>query len=168
MTISDYSMTTLKAAQANTLVAVTSQIADLNNNLKTIYLTTFNNWAENVMIGRSDPAVNPPPQPPAAYIIGYFNDPTTGPGSFGPYGDSVVQWAYPMQGKDPECPMPPLPTYTKPFVPPVLPEPDNIRNVPAGDTMPVGYQLTAPDGSRWQKQASPTPFGMAYYYAKVA
>jgi hypothetical protein len=34
--------------------------------------------------------------------------------------------------------------------------------------MPVGYIATAPDGTRWQKQASPTPFGVAYFYARVS
>jgi hypothetical protein len=58
--------------------------------------------------------------------------------------------------------MPAIPEFPPPYTPPVLPEPGNIRNVPAGDTMPVGCMLTAPDGSPWQKQVSPTPFGGAY------
>jgi len=112
MTLADYAQTTLKGAQANAVAAVTSQIVDLNNNLKSSYLTAFNNW--------------------------------------------LINWT-----------ASPIPEIPKPFVPPVLPEPANIRNVPGGDTMPVGYQLLAPDGGKWQKQASPTPFGMAYYYAKL-
>jgi hypothetical protein len=64
--------------------------------------------------------------------------------------------------------MPAVPPTIKPYTPPVLPEPDNVRNVPVGDTMPVGYRLTAADGSVWQKQASPTPFGIEYYYARIA
>jgi hypothetical protein len=166
MTLADYAQTTLKGAQANAVAAVTSQIVDLNNNLKSNYLTAFNNRLNNWTAARiADRSTAPKPR--NGYVLGYFDDPTTGPGSLGPYGDMVVQWAYPAAGTQPVCEMPPIPEIPKPFVPPVLPEPANIRNVPVGDTMPVGYQLLAPDGGKWQKQASPTPFGMAYYYAKL-
>jgi hypothetical protein len=77
-------------------------------------------------------------------------------------------WAYPNQGSEPVCDLPPIPAVPPPYTPPVLPEPANVRNVPAGDSMPVGYVLTAANGSRWQKQTSPTPFGVAYFYARVA
>ncbi|HXB69025.1 MAG TPA: hypothetical protein VNY05_12320 [Candidatus Acidoferrales bacterium] len=43
MTDLDSAMTTPKAARANTPAAVTSEIADLNNNLENDYLTAFNN-----------------------------------------------------------------------------------------------------------------------------
>jgi hypothetical protein len=95
--------------------------------------------------------------------VGYFDDPTSGPGSKSPYGDTVVQWAYPAFGTAPVCAQPAIPDVPPPFVAPVPPEPENILNVPAGDTIPVGQTIDAPDGTRWQKHASPTPFGMAYY-----
>ena len=166
MNISDYAQTTLQAVQANTLAAVTSQTVELNNNLNSNYLTSFNNWLLSWTAGRITDKSSAP-KPPNGFVVGYFNDPTTGPGTIGPYGDTVVQWAYPALGSTPVSPMPGIPDIPPPYVPPVLPEPANIRYVPVGDTMPVGYQLIAPDGSKWQKQASPTPFGMAYYYAKV-
>jgi hypothetical protein len=156
----------LDAAQANTLAAVQRQVQDWNNVLKSNYLTAFDNWSQSVLAGRADNSN--PPQPPKAYVIGHFTDPTTGPGSVGPYGDMPIIWPYPAQGNDPVCPMPPVPPTLKPYTPPVIPEPDNVRNVPAGDTMPVGYRIKTVDGSVWQKQASPTPFGVEYYYTRLA
>jgi len=160
----DFSATTIQAAQANTLAAIKIQVTDLNKVLKDNYLTGFNNWAQTVIAGR--PANGDPPKPPNAFVVGYFTDPTTGPGSGGFYGDTPYQWAYPATGTAPVCAMPPLPTVVPP--PPPLPEPENIRNVPLGDTTPVGMTVTAPDGVKWQKHASPTPFGIAYYYTRVA
>jgi hypothetical protein len=156
----------LDEAQANTLAAVQGQVVAWNNVLKSNYLTAFDNWSQSVLAGRTDNSN--PPQPPKGYVVGYFTDPTTGPGSVGPYGDMPIQWAYPAQGTAPVCAMPPVPPAIKPYHPPVLPEPDNVRNVPPGDTMPVGYRLTTADGSVWQKQASPTPFGIEYYYSRIS
>ena len=165
--ITDFASTTLKAAQANTLASITLQVVDLNNTLTSNYLTAFNNWLENYTAGRiSDKATAP--QPPNGYVVGYFVDPTSGKGATGPYGEMPVEWAYPAMGTMPVCAVPPIPDIPQPFVPPVLPEPENIRNVPPGDSIPVGRTIDAPDGTKWQKHASPTPFGMAYYYAKVA
>lgn len=156
----------LDAAQANTLASVQRQVQDWNNVLKSNYLTAFDNWSQSVLAGRTDNSN--PPQPPKAYIVGHFTDPTSGPGSLGPYGDQPVIWPYPAQGTDPVCSMPPVPPTIKPYTPPVIPEPDNVRNVPPGDTMPVGYRITNTDGSVWQKQASPTPFGVEYYYTRLS
>ena len=156
MIVPDFSMTTLEAAMANTLAAVKSQVDALNEQLKSSYLNTFNNWALSVTAGRSDNTN--PPQPPNAYVVGSFTDST----------NSQAQWAYPATGTTPVCAMPAIPPASKPYTPPVLPEPDNIRNVPLGDNMPVGFVLLAPDGGKWQKQSSQTPFGTAYFYARVA
>ena len=164
MSTLDESVVSLETAQANTLAAVQTQVANLNDNLKSNYLTAFNNWSISVLAGRSDNTN--PPQPPKAYVVGYFTDPTTGPGSNGAYTKDPVQWAYPAVGSDPVCPMPPVPSVPKPPAP--LPEREDIRNVPLGDTLPVGFKMTAPDGSVWQKQASPTPFGIAYFYVRVS
>jgi hypothetical protein len=166
-TAPDFSMTTLEAAQANTLAAVTARVAQMNDALKTDYLTRFNNWSLSVLAGRSDNSN--PPQPPKAFVVGFFNDPTTGGGKLtpGPFANKVVQWAYPVQENDPVCDLPPIPSIPPPPAP--LPERDDIKNVPFGDTLPVGFKMTDPStGHVYQKQASPTPFGVAYFYARVA
>lgn len=165
MSTTDFSATSLQAAQANALAAVQQQVANLNEVLKSNYLTAFNNWSQSVLAGRSDDSN--PPHPPNAYVVGYFNDPTTGPGSLGPYGNQVVQWAYPAAGTTPVCAMPAVPSIPPPPAP--LPERDDIKNVPLGDTLPVGFKTTDPaTGAVYQKQASPTPFGIAYFYVRVA
>src|SRR5258708_11964058 len=134
-----FSLTSLDAAQANTLVAVQHQVANLNDGLKSNYLTAFGNWAQSVSAGRNNDLKNPsPPDPPKAFVVGYFDDPTTGPGSIGPYAGKAVQWAYPSQTGDPVCAMPPIPSVPKPPAP--MPERDDIKNVPLGDTLPVGFQ----------------------------
>jgi hypothetical protein len=163
--IPDFSWTTIEAAQANTLAAIQLQVTNLNQALKTNYTTTFNNWATSVLAGRSDNSN--PPQPPMAFVVGYFNDPTTGPGSVGPYTQAPVQWAYPAVGAKPVCDMPPVPSVPK--APDPLPERDDIKNVPVGDNLPVGFKMTDPaTGHVYQKQSSPTPFGIAYFYVRVA
>jgi hypothetical protein len=156
MNTPSFADTTLEAAMANTTGAVTIQVDQFNLQLKDSYMTSFNNWSISVLAGRMDNSN--PPQPPNGYVVGYFTDPT----------NSKALWAYPAQGTTAVCAMPPLPPASKPYVPPVLPEPDNIRNVPPGDTMPVGYLAIAPDGAKWQKQSSHTPFGIAYFYTRVA
>ena len=140
----------LQIALQNVAAATATEVANLNNNLKTNYLSGFSDWASAVLAGKQ-PNTNPP-QPPTGYEV----------------ATDANGWSYAAKCDTLVCAMPPVPDQPKVWVPPVLPEPDNVRNVPPGDTMPVGYVLTAPDGSHWQKQASPTPFGMAYYYAKVA
>jgi hypothetical protein len=154
--------TRLDVVQATILRSVQAQVANINNNLKTNYLTQFNNWAQSVIAGRPN---GDPPQPPKAYVVGYVLDQTTVGDVQGP--EHNVQWAVPAIGKDPVCPMPPVPTMAPP--PPPIPERDDIRNVPPGDTLPVGFKMTDPaTGHVYQKQASPTPFGIAYFYARVA
>jgi hypothetical protein len=156
MNTPDFSQTTLEAAMANTLAAVNLQVEQFNQQIKAGYLTTFNNWSISVMAGRLDNTN--PPKPPNAYVVGFFTDST----------NSKAQWAYPMTGTAPVCEMPPVPPVVKPYVPPVLPEPETVRNVPVGDTLPVGFIVTGPDGTRWQKHSSHTPFGVAYYYARLS
>jgi hypothetical protein len=144
-------LTTLEAAQANTLAAVTVQVGNINENLRVIYLTAFANWALSIEAGRSADNTNPP-IPPKAYVV----------------AKSADGWAYPGPGTDPVCAMPPIPEVTPPQVPVYFEGNDSVMNVPPKDKMPVGYVATSPDGSKWRKTASPTPFGMAYYYARVA
>jgi hypothetical protein len=49
-----------------------------------------------------------------------------------------------------------------------LPLLSDTMPVPQGDLMPIGYTVRAPDGSRWRKSASPTPFGAEYYYLRLS
>jgi hypothetical protein len=164
--MSDFLQTQLPAVQAATLAAVTQQVANLNAAAISNFQTAWQNWLLNWTAGRVTDKTTAP-KPPFGYVVGYFNDPTTGPGSLGPYGDTVIQWAYPALGNTPVCVMPLIPDVPPPQVHPVVNGNGSVMNVPAGDVMPVGSILPAPDGSKWEKMASPTPFGMAYYYAKV-
>ena len=142
--------TTLAAAQQNTLASSTVMAAHLNDELKKLYLSRFNDWTISVLAGKIDNSN--PPKPPVGYDV------VTGPDGF----------AWPVLGQTAVCTMPAIPEdHSKPQVL-TIPEPDRIRNVPVGDAMPVGYIATAPDGAKWQKQASPTPFGVAYFYQKVS
>lgn len=156
MNTPDFSETTIEAAMANTLAAVTIQVSQFNDQAKAGYLTTFNNWSISVLAGRSDNSN--PPKPPNAYVVGYFTDST----------DSNAHWAYPMVGTTPVCDMPALPPATKPYTPQAIPEGDSVRNMPPGDTLPLGFIVTGPDGSRWQKQCSHSPFGTAYFYVRLS
>ena len=159
MSAADFSAVTLDAAMANVETGAHQQVAALNAALQADYLVDFNNWAQRVIAGQS-PEVNPP-QPPDSYLVGHFTD-STNPNAI---------WAYPVIGTLPVCVMPPLPVMPAVAAPASGAAASQIgskQNVPAGDTMPVGYKATAPDGSVWQKMASLTPFGTAYYYERVA
>jgi len=111
-TLSDFAASTLVAAQANTLAGAQRLVSDWNNVLTQKFLNAFANWALSITSGKSTDTSNPP-QPPKAFVVGYFTDPTSGPGTVGPYGEMPVQWAYPAQGKDPVCDMPPIPGVVK-------------------------------------------------------
>lgn len=155
MNVPDFSQTTLEAAMANTEAAVKIQVDLFNAQLIADYKTKFGNWSVNLVAGRD---AGPMPEVPYGFMVGHFTDET----------NSNAKWAFPQKGADRVmAPLIPPPT-PKPYVPPVLPEPENIRNVPLGDTMPVGFTFTLPDGSKWQKQSSHTPFGIAYFYLKIS
>jgi hypothetical protein len=134
-------------ALANYVAEAASVSAMLNRSLVDNYQTGFQNWAAQVLNARI-PNTDPP-QPPSAWLAVKASN----------------GWSYVIRGATPVCALPPIPQLPPPAPP--LPEPDNVRNVPLGDTMPVGFIVLAPDGARWQKKASPTPFGMAYFYAKL-
>lgn len=155
MNVPDFSQTTLEAAMANTEASVRLQVDQLNAQLIAGYKTAWGNWLGNAAAGRD---AGPAPAVPYGYMVGHFADAT----------DSRAQWAYPTRGNVPVTAALTAPPLPKPYVPPVLPEPESIRNVPVGDTTPVGFVVTAPDGVKWQKQSSHTPFGIAYFYSKVA
>lgn len=138
-----------QAAMDATQALVAREVTLLNDNLRTQYQQGFNNWSQAVILGKI-PNSNPP-QPPTGYVALMGDD----------------GWAFFGKATTPVCGVPPIPAEPPAWMPPAIPEPANVRNVPAGDTMPVGYVLTAPDGCRWQKQGSPTPFGVEYYYARM-
>jgi hypothetical protein len=165
-----FEQTTLETAQANATASVTAQVASMNAASKQNYMNvTWPNWLASVTTGRNNDMKNPPPpDPPMAYEVGYFDDPTTGGGDAtpGPYANIKVQWAYPKLSDKPVCDRPGLPTVPPPQKP--IPERDDIRNVPVGDFLPVGATVTDPvTGHVYQKQASPTPWGTAYFYLRI-
>ncbi len=88
----DADATSLVAAQANQLASSTVMMGQLNGNLKSIYLTGFNNWKISVDAGRA-PNTNPP-KPPMGYEV-------SRPDANG------FQW--PVIGITPVCDMPPIP-----------------------------------------------------------
>lgn len=142
--------TSLAAAQATVAASSRAQVELLNANLKTIYLGKFNDWKISVDAGKID-NLNPP-TPPMAYVL----------------STNAEGFSFPSLGSDWVCGMPPIPQdRSKPAAQPNVPGNDQVRNVPPGDHYPLGFELTAPDGTTWQKQASPTPFGTAVYYARI-
>ena len=150
----DFWKTSLAAALDNTLRSSTAQVAHLNDELKQRYLQTFNDWTISVLAGRIDNMQ--PPQPPPAWKLS------------APNADGFVFYEPGKDGDPVVTPLPPIPEdHSKPQSR-TQPEPTTVMNVPQGDTMPVGFIAVAPDGTKWQKQASPTPFGVAYFYAKIA
>lgn len=94
--------TSLAAAQANVLAAATALVAALNASLIDHFTNVdFANWVLNWTNGKiSDPATAP--QPPRAYVVAYFTDPT----------NSTIQWAYATQGSAAVCAMPTIPGLT--------------------------------------------------------
>jgi hypothetical protein len=153
-TAAQYASTRPAVVAATVLRSTTAQVAALNATLKSLFLATFNNWLINWNAGRvTDKSTAP--IPPAAYIVSSSTD------------ETGLTWAAPAIGTAPVCGQPAIPDQTAPQVHPVVTGNSTLMNVPAGDTMPVGALIPAPDGSIWRKTASPTPFGMAYYYVKV-
>ncbi len=147
---SDAWATSLKAAQANVLRSSQAQMEHLNEQLLALYLGRFANWKISVDAGKIDN--RNPPKPPAAYVLE-----TTSEG-----------FAFPALGEEPVCAMPAIPPdRTQPQVLTITTGNARVQNVPPGDHYPVGFEVTAPDGVRWRKMASQTPFGLAYYYARV-
>jgi hypothetical protein len=137
----------IATALANYVIQGANVSAVLNANLKAVYLTGFQNWANEVAAGKV-PNTDPP-KPPVAYISAMASD----------------GWTYVIKGTDPVCPVPPIPPVST--VPSTWFKLDYVQNVPVGDTMPLGFVLTAPDGTKWQKQSSVTPFGVSFFYLRI-
>ncbi len=87
----DPETTTLEAAQANVLASAKLQCDFRNEDLKTIYMTAFNNWKISVDAGRID--TSNPPQPPNGLVVKV----------------DAEGWAYVTRGDQPVCDVPPLP-----------------------------------------------------------
>lgn len=143
--------TSLEAAIANTRRTSTEARDHLNSELTKRYNSQFDSWKVMVEAGKID-NLNPPKPPKGFALV-----------------ETEHGFVYPEPSNTPVCPeRTDIPAdNSKPIVQ-VIPEPTHIRNVPKGDTLPVGFTFDAPDGSRWQKQSSVTPFGVAYFYFKVS
>ena len=137
----------------------------LNAELKSVYLTAFNNWKISVDAGRIDNSN--PPQPPIGYapvehaiIPGYTKEmPILGPG-----------WFFPVQGGGPVCEVPPIPPSQ------LTPKPvldgsatvigprsgtTNFYSCPAADLNPIGATVGVPfpDNTVHVFHLIGTPFG---------
>lgn len=112
-TLDDFKASTLQAAQANVLAAITAEVADLNGNLKKVYMDAFNGWLVSWNAGRvSDSSTAP--KPPMAFVVGSFTDTTSGAGTVGAYGPNPIMWATPQMGTAPVCDMPQIPVLPVP------------------------------------------------------
>jgi hypothetical protein len=159
--------TGLSDAQQNQLASSTQQVAVMNTNLKSIYLTAFSNWCISVNAGRISNA--DPPQPPVQYVI----SPPDGNG---------FQWPMVDPAGTPVCAMPPVPADQIKQPVPVpntfvvghwLGQGGNWFSVGPGDTVPSGF--TTPPGTAsmdsppvigtFQKYGAPVGAG---WYLKTA
>ena len=86
--------TSQASAWANQLQSSTIMAAQLNNNLKSIYLTAFSNWCISVNAGRVSNAN--PPAPPVRYVV-------SSPDAHG------YQWPIIDPAGTPVCDIPPIP-----------------------------------------------------------
>jgi hypothetical protein len=155
--------TSLEAAQANVLAGTKAQCAQLNSNLKSIYLTAFNNWKISVDAGRIDNTN--PPKPPKSYV------PVEAP--LDAEGLGAKGWFFPEQAGPPVCDVPALPESMVSPKPPLDGAVTNIgqRNgftsfysCPNSDTNPPGTlkQIPFPDGTVHKFYLIGTPFGRVW------
>jgi hypothetical protein len=138
-------------ALANSATSAAAAAANLNSNLTQIYLTGFQNWAQQVLAGKI-PNTNPP-QPPDAYLAAQASD----------------GWTYVIRGTDPVCAMPPIPSIPQPASGMVVAIGSRIANtnfwaaLPANANVPNGYTTpqptTAADGTVGFFSFLACPFG---------
>jgi hypothetical protein len=138
-------------AMSNAIVAIQAQIDAWNANLAADYKNKHDSWNINES---NHPGMNgAEPQPPNAYVMGWDQDPTTGPGSVGPWGETPIYWPTPVQGTHPVCaPLPGPPkgiasmgsAFMQQFAGSPGPGPS-----PFNSSVPLFSNVTAPDGSRW-------------------
>lgn len=141
--------TSIEAARANTLNSSVYMVNLKNQELIDAYNSNFDAWKEMVVAGQRD--TSNPPQPPSGWRLSAPNE----------HGFIFYE-----RGTEPVCPARTDIPVVNPVAPSWFENPD-IRNVPPGDTTPVGAIVTAPDGSRWQKMSNNTPFGVATWYQRV-
>ncbi|MBV9504708.1 MAG: hypothetical protein JO323_06845 [Acidobacteriia bacterium] len=122
-------------ALANYAAEAAKVATALNQNEQTTYLTGFQNWANQVLTGKI-PNTNPP-QPPPAYLAATASD----------------GWTYVIQGTDPVCSMPAIPTLPQapsPSASMVVAIGAQIGNtnfwaaLPANANVPAGYVTPGP------------------------
>jgi hypothetical protein len=119
-------------ALSNCAASAATAASTLNSNLTQIYLTGFQNWAQQVLAGKTPN--NNPPQPPAGYLAVQASD----------------QWTYVIRGTDPVCAMPPIPSIPQPASGMVVAIGSQIANtaywtaLPANANVPNGYTTPAP------------------------
>jgi hypothetical protein len=148
--------TSLEAAIANQLAASTGQVAWLNADLKSRYLSKFHDYVLNVESGQRDNSN--PPVPPNAWEL----TPPTAAG-----------FVFYQIGKTPVCDMPPIPN-NHIYVDPAT-RPQNVidigkqllgggkwYSVGPVDTFPLGMTTPPqPDGHTYQKFGAPV--GQGWY-----
>lgn len=164
--------TALSEAQQNNLDSVRRQVANLNTAITSNYLTAFSSWLTNWTAGRINDK-STAPTPPAAYIVGWFDDPTTGPGMVGPYGENILRWAYPSQDGSPVCDQPSIPAQAQAIS--MAPAPayqvGDVMDCPVDDPWPVGHILTDPStGAQYTKMSHGNPFSptrVVYFYERT-
>lgn len=145
-TLDDFKASTLQAAQANVLAAAVAQVAALNDGLKANFQQAFGSWLTNWNAGRVTDSTTAP-KPPNAFVVAYAADPTTGPGSVGPYGETQIFWAYPGVGKVPVCDMPAIPA---------IPSNQSIPNhIHVGHALGGGWFSAGQDDTLPSGQATP-------------
>jgi len=142
--------TSLESAQANVLASSQVMAANLNANLKTLFLGAFNDWCTSVNAGRI-PNTNPP-QPPASFVVVTANS----------------GWAFPEQNGTPIVDMSTL------TIPPDRTEPPSLTLV--ANTIDVGAHLVgswyaAGPQDTWppNKQTPPVtlPDGSTHVFLKI-
>jgi hypothetical protein len=145
--------TSLESAQANVLASSQAMAANLNDNLKALYTTAFNNWAISVNAGRI-PNTNPPAVPKGFVVV----------------KDAASGFSFPEQSGPPVCDPLPVPAdHTKPNGGLVANTIDVGANLGGGwfaagpgDTWPPNKQtppVHLPDGSTHVFLKIPAPVG---------
>jgi hypothetical protein len=152
--------TSLESAQANVLASSQAMAANLNENLKALYTTAFNNWAISVKAGRI--SNDKPPAVPKSFVV--VQDPVSG-------------FSYPEQRGGPVCdplPVPPDPNRQPGAVSTLVPNTIDVGKYSgfggwyaAGplDTWPPNKKtppVTLPDGSTRVFMKVPAPVGSQY------
>ncbi len=99
----------LMAQWLHNLVVVAAKNCKIwNDNAIDIYHGAFDQWVSK-KLNHPNLDAGPMPTPPMAYEVKIIDDPTSGPGSGGAYGDTTIQYAQPVIGTNPVCAPLPVP-----------------------------------------------------------